>query len=64
MSDKPNPIELQKHLSGLDYPAGKDEIVQKAEASGADGSVLEALRDLPERQYEKPTHVTEAVFGE
>ncbi|WP_344123319.1 DUF2795 domain-containing protein [Kocuria aegyptia] len=64
MSDKPNPIELQKHLSGLDYPVGKDEIVRKAEDSGADGSILEALRQLPDQQYEKPTHVTEAVFGE
>jgi hypothetical protein len=64
MSDKPNPIELQKHLSGLDYPVGKDAIVRKAQDSGADDSVLDALRSLPDRQYEKPTHVTEAVFGE
>lgn len=64
MSDKPDPIELQKHLSGLDYPVGKDEVVQKAQDSGADDSILEALRSLPEQQYEKPTHVTEAVFGE
>ena len=62
MSDKPNPIELQKHLSGLDYPVSKDEVVKKAEDSGADDATLEALRNLPDREYEKPTHVTEAVF--
>lgn len=64
MPDKPNPIELQKHLSGLDYPVSKDDVVHKAESSGAGDTILEALRNLPDRQYEKPTHVTEAVFGQ
>lgn len=62
MTATPDPIELQKHLSGLDYPATRDQVVQKAEDSGADDDVLRALRGLPDRQYEKPTHVTEAVF--
>jgi hypothetical protein len=62
MSDKPNPIDLQKHLGGLDYPAGKDDVVRKAEESGADDTVLEALRGLPDRTYEKPTDVSGAVF--
>ena len=57
-------VLLQKHRSGLDYPVGKEAIVRKAQDSGADDSVLDTLRNLPDRQYEKPTHVTEAVFGE
>lgn len=64
MSEKPNPIELQKHLGGLDYPAGKEDVVRKAEDSGADDATLESLRNLPDRTYEKPTDVTEAVFDE
>ncbi|MCJ8505015.1 DUF2795 domain-containing protein [Kocuria flava] len=63
MSENPNPIELQKHLGGLDYPVSKEDVVRRAEESGADGTVLEALRGLPEKTFEKPTDVTEAVFG-
>lgn len=64
MSEKLNPIELQKHLGGLDYPASKEDVVQKAEDSGADDATLDALQNLPDKTYEKPTDVTEAVFDE
>ena len=40
MSDNPNPIELQKHLGGLDYPVSKEDVVRKAEDSGAGDTVL------------------------
>lgn len=58
MSDTPNPIDVQKHLGGLDYPASKDDIVSKAKDSGADGAMLDALSSLPDKQYEKPTDVS------
>lgn len=57
----PNPIEVQKHLGGIDYPASKDDIVSAAESSGADGDVLDALRAIPDRQYDAPTDVSSAV---
>ncbi|MBT1001519.1 DUF2795 domain-containing protein [Paenarthrobacter sp. DKR-5] len=63
MSDTPNPIQLQKFLGGIDYPAGKDELVKKAEESGADENVLNALRNLPDKKFEGPTGVSEAVAG-
>ncbi|WP_081736548.1 DUF2795 domain-containing protein [Amycolatopsis orientalis] len=28
---KPNPIELQKHLAGVDYPAKREDLVRAAE---------------------------------
>jgi hypothetical protein len=57
------PIEIQKYLSGVDYPASKDEIVNTAVDSGAGGEVLDALRGLPDREYDGPTAVSEAVAG-
>ncbi|PPH17948.1 MULTISPECIES: DUF2795 domain-containing protein [unclassified Rathayibacter] len=59
--DAPNPIQIQKYLSGIDYPASKDTIVETAETEGADGDVLEALRAIPDGDYEKPTDVSSAV---
>ena len=58
-----NPIELQKHLGGVDYPASKDDLVRRAEESGAGDDVLEALRGIPDREYDAPTAVTKAVSG-
>ncbi len=58
-----NPIELQKHLSGVDYPASRDDLVKAAEQQGADDTVLEALRGLPDQSFDAPTDVTKAVSG-
>lgn len=57
---RPNPIQLQKHLGGMDYPAGKDEIVAHAEAQGASEELLSALREIPDRQYNGPNAVSAA----
>jgi hypothetical protein len=57
----PNPIEVQKYLSGIDYPASKDDIVATAEREGADGEVLDALRQIPDQEYDAPTAVSSAV---
>ncbi len=57
----PNPIQVQKYLSGIDYPASKDDIVSKAEQERADGDVLEALRGIPDGDYDAPTAVSKAV---
>ena len=57
----PNFIEVQKFLAGVDYPAGKDDLIRTAEQSGAGDEVLNALRDLPDRQFENPTEVSEQV---
>jgi hypothetical protein len=59
-----NPIELQKHLGGVDYPASRDDLVAAAEKNGAGDEVLDALKGLPEQDFDAPTAVTRAVSGE
>lgn len=61
MADSPNPIQVQKYLGGIDYPASRDDIVRTAEKSDAPDDILETLRNLPERDYDGPTAVSEAV---
>jgi hypothetical protein len=61
MNDRPNPIQVQKFLGGIDYPASKDTIVSSAAQHGADDDVLDALRGIPDGQYDGPTDVSEAV---
>ncbi|MCU1437292.1 MAG: uncharacterized protein JWP66_379 [Naasia sp.] len=58
-----SPIDIQKALGGVDYPASKDALLQNAKNSGAGDDVLEALRGLPDREFDGPTAVSEAVSG-
>lgn len=53
----PSPIDIQKALGGMDYPASKEDIVSHAKGKGADDSVLETLGNLPDREYDSPTDV-------
>ncbi|WP_434618399.1 DUF2795 domain-containing protein [Arthrobacter sp. A5] len=61
MSNSPNPIQIQKFLGGIDYPASRAKLVSKAEDSGADEPVLEALRNIPDREFNGPNAVSQAV---
>jgi hypothetical protein len=56
------PIDIQKALSGIDYPASKDDIVRHAEQQGGNDEVVEALRKIEDREYEGPSGVSSAVF--
>ncbi|WP_022902872.1 DUF2795 domain-containing protein [Curtobacterium sp. B8] len=57
----PDPIEIQKYLSGIDYPASKDDIVATAEREGATGDALDALKNIPDGEYDAPTAVSSAI---
>ena len=57
-----SPIDIQKALSGMDYPASKQDIVSHAERQGGDKEVLDALKKIEDREYEGPSGVSSAVF--
>ncbi|GAB3532299.1 hypothetical protein GCM10027403_04330 [Arthrobacter tecti] len=61
MADSPSPIDIQKALGGVDYPARKDDLISNAEQSGADDSVVSALRNLPDKEYDSPADISKAV---
>jgi hypothetical protein len=58
---KINPIELQKHLKGLDYPAKKEDVVKTARDHGADDELAGILSKLPDRRFETPAEISKAV---
>jgi hypothetical protein len=55
------PIEVQKYLSGMDYPATKDQIVQHAREHDAPEEVMDLLEKMPEQEYDGPNRVSQAV---
>lgn len=56
-----NPIQVQKFLGGMDYPARKDEIVEHARSKGADQNIMQTLEQLPDEDFETPADVSQAI---
>jgi Protein of unknown function (DUF2795) len=57
-----SPIDIQKALGGMDYPATKDKIVEHAQGNGGSDDVMEALKGIEDREYDGPSGVSAAVF--
>jgi hypothetical protein len=58
---KVNPIQVQKFLGGMNYPAKKDEIVDHAKSKGADENVMDTLNQLPDEDFQTPADVSKAI---
>lgn len=54
-------MELQKLLEGVRLPATKDELLEHAVRQRAEPQLLEALRSIPDRPYERLDEVGEEV---
>jgi hypothetical protein len=58
---KVNPIQLQKFLKGMDYPAKKQDLLDLAKKNGADDNVLSTLHEIEDEEFETPADVSKAV---
>lgn len=58
---KANPIQLQKHLKGIDYPVSKENLISHAKQHGADDNALSVFEQLPNDEYETPADVSKAI---
>jgi hypothetical protein len=56
-----NPIELQKYLKGVEYPASKDDLTSAAESNGAPDEIVSALRGAGKDRFDAPTDVEKAL---
>jgi len=57
----PNPIQVQKFLGGVDYPADKASLVKRAKENGADENVLNVLNRMSEQTFNSPNDVSEEM---
>jgi hypothetical protein len=58
-----NPIQVQTYLKGVDYPASKQTLIDKAKSMGADENICASLEQLPDEDFQTPADVSQA-FGE
>ena len=56
-----NPIELQRHLKGVSYPASKADLISAAEGNGAPDDIVSALRDAGQDSFDGPDDVQRAL---
>ncbi|GGZ96233.1 DUF2795 domain-containing protein [Streptomyces echinoruber] len=58
-----SPIDLQKALHGMGYPAEKKDLVECARRNHADKKVVERLDGLKQDHFDGPNEVQKAVFS-
>ncbi len=46
-----NPMEVEKSLKGIDFPAKKEDLVKHAKQCGADQRVLETIPESAQRRF-------------
>jgi len=56
-----NPVEVEKSLKGIDFPAKKEDLVKHAKQHGANKEVLETIQQLPKEEFYNAADVAKAV---
>lgn len=58
-----SPIEVQKSLKNMDYPAKKQDLIEHAKKNNASKEVMEVLQSLPEKEYTNAADVSKEFSG-
>ena len=56
-----NPVEVEKCLKGVNYPAKKQDLIKHAQQQGANKDVIETLKEMHEENFNSPIDVSKAV---
>jgi len=56
-----NPIDVQKHLKGADYPASGEQLASTAESNDAPNDLVEKLRGFGSEEFSGPDKVMAAL---
>lgn len=59
-----SPIEIQKALKDMDYPAQKKELIQHAKKHNASEKVLNELERIEDKEYKNAADVSKEFKGE
>ena len=58
-----SPIEVQKALKNMDYPANKEKLIQHAKKHNASKEVMQVLDELPDQEYTNAADVSKEFSG-
>lgn len=60
MSD-PNQTTTQRRMRGIQYPAGKRDLLAQAQSLGVGDGVLSFIRAMPNREYQTAKELRQAI---
>jgi len=52
---------IAQALSGIDFPANRQDLIEHAKKNNADDEVIQALNDVPDEQYTSMADVFKGV---
>jgi hypothetical protein len=58
-----SPVSVAKHLRGIDFPASKDDLLEKARSENAGEEVIHQLERMPDQEYTSMADVMKG-FGQ
>ena len=56
-----SPSNILHHLKGVDFPAGKEDLVKQAQKNEAEDDILDILRQMPDSEYHTMADVLKGV---
>ncbi len=56
-----NPIDVQKHLKGVSYPASGEDLASAARSNDAPGELVDKLRSFGDEEFSGPDDVQAAL---
>ncbi len=56
-----NPTQVQKYLSGVNYPVSKDQLIEHVKRQGADSNVVETIQSMARDRFNSPKEVSEEI---
>ncbi len=56
-----SPVQMQKHLKGVNYPASKGDLVARAQQNNASSEIVDKIRQLPADSFNGPKDVMRAL---
>lgn len=59
--ERPNPIEVETHLKGIEFPANKQELIEHARQNQAPEEVLATLEPMPDREFGNAADVAKGL---
>jgi len=58
-----SPANVNFYLKGMDFPAGREDLVRQAQQNDAPPEVLDVIKRMPDRRFQNMANVMEA-YGE
>lgn len=58
---QPNPIDIQKALSGIHYPTTREKLVEQARHNRANTDIVDLIDKLPDHNYDSPAAVSKEI---